>query len=194
MTGSAIHPGAPARHYALLDLGDLRLLIPQPEIRALEPTLDVEPAPDPGGSAAGWIPFEGERWPVYCLSRQLEPLARIPDSRRVCVLVGAGEHRFGLACDSVAPVAGTDVQSAPLPVCMASGYGAIDRLGLYQGGVVLIVGAAMLAGYLEHRYGLATVTPQPEPEQTRLPGRTAVHRTMPLERAQLRGGLTPGSR
>ena len=193
MTGSAIHPGAPARHYALLDLGDLRLLIPQPEIRALEPTLDVEPALEPGGSVAGWIPFLGERWPVYCLSGQLEPLGTIPDSRRVCVLVRAGEYRLGLACDSVAPVVDSEVQGAPLPACMEIGRRAIDRLALYRGRVIPIIGAAMLAGYLERRYGLAAVTLEPEPEQTRLPGHTFTRRVVRAEGPEPGDGFALGS-
>ena len=85
--------------YVALTLGDATLAVPQSEVHTLESMLDLEP--DGEGLRVGWITLHGQRWPVYCPSASLEPLASLPDARRICVMLAVGSELFGLACETV---------------------------------------------------------------------------------------------
>jgi len=139
------HPGPqPAAHYVLLSMDTLRLLIPQNQVRTLEPGFEVR-YPDTGGT--GWIEIEDMRSPVYCLSRNLEPLVTPPASRNVCVLLESEHGLFGVLCDQVAMFG--EIAAEPLPKCMRSAGTPIRGLALHGEQVLCIGSAAGLLACLE---------------------------------------------
>jgi hypothetical protein len=119
-TSTSTPPTWPSRHprYAALALGEATLAVPQGEVHTLESLLDLEP--DAQGPRIGWITLHGERWPVYGASALLEPLASLPDRRRICVMLAVAGALFGLACESVSTVDAAHLDAVSLPACMAA--------------------------------------------------------------------------
>ena len=124
--------------YAVLVMDGLELLIPQNQVHALEPGFDVQ-HPDAGG--VGWITVAGTRSPVYCLSRDLQPLREAPASRHICALLDSGAGLFGVLCDEVTMFEQAAHEITPLPACMGSADMPLQGLMLH-GEQVLCVGSA----------------------------------------------------
>lgn len=122
------------RDLALLSVDGLNLLLPQGAIRSLEPVLDVEPYED-NEAIAGVLWFDSEQWPVHCFDKDLAALARIPQSRRVCVVFRAARGYFCLLCDAVRMLRREDAKTTPLPVCMNSGGNPFYSLAVLDRGV-----------------------------------------------------------
>jgi hypothetical protein len=125
-----------------LTLGDATLAVPQGEVHTLESTLDLEP--DAEGLRVGWITLHGQRWPVYCPSASLEPLACLPEARRVCVMLAVGGELFGLACESVSTVDAEHLDFAALPACMSTLEHPISALARSEEDLLCITCAADL--------------------------------------------------
>ncbi len=119
---------------ALLSIDDLNLLLPQAAIRSLEPALDVEPH-EGNDVIAGLLWFDGERWPVHCLDKDLAALTRIPASRRVCVVFRAARGYFCVLCDAVRMLRREQAKTTPLPVCMNAGGNPFYSLAVLDRGV-----------------------------------------------------------
>ncbi len=85
---------------ALLTISGLQLALRQSEIRALEsaPDLDTD---ETKPFSVGWVAYNGERWPAYCLSQELTLLVVVPRERRSCVVLDTGAGYIGILCDSV---------------------------------------------------------------------------------------------
>jgi hypothetical protein len=85
---------------ALISISDMRMVLPQVEIRALEAAGDVD-TQDPEPCSVGWIQYLQQRWPTYCLSSNLDLLTDIPRERRACILLASGTNYVGILCDEV---------------------------------------------------------------------------------------------
>ncbi len=154
---SLVAPADTAR-FAALDLGHLSLLLPQHEIRTLETVLDVEGA-GADTDAACWVGLDGERWPVYCLSVDLEALPAIPAERRICVVLHHKEGCFGLVCEQVGNLARNEFDLLAVPVCMRMPETPIRALAVQGEQVHCVTTSADLAGFLVERTDLAnTIT------------------------------------
>lgn len=134
------------RAFAVLALEGHQWLLPQAEIQSLGSLLDIDPevrAP----ASIGAVAFEGEWWPVYCLSGDLRILPRLPADRRACLLLNNGADRFGLACDRV-----TMLEKPPrllaLPACMAPPDSPIQALVLLEDGLGCVTTTEHLAALL----------------------------------------------
>lgn len=117
-------------YYLTISLDSLRLIIPQTQVYALEPVLDVSYKDD----NIGYIQIDDVICPVYTLSEELTPLVTIPEQRRICVLLHTDitmesalqedlyylpANMFGLLCDQVVLDEWTDkIEIFPLPACM----------------------------------------------------------------------------
>jgi hypothetical protein len=143
-TPTSRSPTSRSRHsrYAALSLGDATLALPQGEVHTLESMLDLEP--DGQGLRIGWITLHGQRWPVYCPSASLEPLASLPDARRICVMLAVGSELFGLACESVSTVDAEHLDAVALPACMSAPEHPISALARSDDDVLCITCAADL--------------------------------------------------
>lgn len=133
-----------SRHprYVALTLGEATLAVPQGEVHTLESMLDLEP--DEQGLRIGWITLHGQRWPVFCPSASLEPLACLPDARRICVMLAVGSELFGLACESVSTVDAEHLDAVALPACMSAPEHPISALARSDDDVLCITCAADL--------------------------------------------------
>jgi hypothetical protein len=129
-----------------LTLGEATLALPQGEVHTLESMLDLEP--DAQGLRVGWITLHGQRWPVYCPSASLEPLASLPDARRICVMLAAGSELFGLACESASTVDAEHLDAVVLPACMSTPEHPISALARSDEDVLCVTCAADLLRFV----------------------------------------------
>lgn len=136
------------RAYSVLKLDLLVLLVPQQEVRTLEPLDDLETA-EPPACGVGWIHFGNERRPVYCFSEQLRRLPKVPATRRICAVLTAGEHTFGFMCSEVSMLRLPEVRVSPMPEAMILPGRPIHALALHEGTVMCVSSAARL---LAHAY------------------------------------------
>lgn len=135
--------------YVLLGLDGLDLVLPQRDVRSLEPIADIVFAPMPGyGTAVGFIDFIGANRPVYCLDGTLSALRKAPLERRVCALLGRGGRLWGLLCDRVAILEESSLQPQLIPPCMDSPAAPVDGFALYAERLVLMTGAEPLSRLL----------------------------------------------
>lgn len=141
-------PSPQTRHYALLSLVNRALLLPQSEIRNLEPVLDLRTTDRPA-QGVGWIFFEHNDWPVYSLDDNLTPQSEPLATQRICVLVNYHDGYFGLMCRNVITLSGTVLRLWPLPAMMTSSESPIQGLARYENYTSLVSTAADLATYLQ---------------------------------------------
>lgn len=139
-------PSIPSR-YVKLKLDALSLVLPQSEIPRLEPLSDVDIENDHHG-VVGWIAAEGQQWPVYCLSKDLDAMQRIPPGRRICALVADEGQYFGLLCEEVQPLQCTEFKLWAMPECMRRSASPISALALHGAQVYCMSTAAHLTAYL----------------------------------------------
>lgn len=105
--------------YTVLSIDGQRLLLPREEVRTLEPALDRDPT-DPLPGSVGWLPFVGERWPLYCLNSALDLLQKIPPQRQISVLLSDDRIALGLLCDEVTTLEHPRLSPQSIPACMQS--------------------------------------------------------------------------
>jgi hypothetical protein len=123
----------PLAALAVLVLDGRRWLLPQAEVASLEPLLDIDPEVRPPGSI-GAIAYRDAWWPVYCMSGELRVMARMPEKRRLCLLLDNGADRFGLVCDQIESLADPP-PLFPLPACMRLPGSPIEALALLDAGL-----------------------------------------------------------
>lgn len=143
---SAATPPATAAHaarIAALRLDALNLLIPQQDVRSLESSIDIDASAALAG-AIGWIEFQKNRLPVYCLSQQLEPMAQAPAGRRVVVVLNAGTRAFGLLCSEVTLLEKLSGVVQEMPEAMILSGSPIYALAMHQGAVACVSSASRI--------------------------------------------------
>ena len=130
--------------YALLSLESRALLLPQREIRSLEPALDIK-TEEPPDQGVGWLSFEHRDWPVYGFDEGLNPLSLLPASQRCCALLSLEDSYWGLLCTTVATVASSDLHIHPLPASMLTPSSPLSGVAVYGDGVAVVSTASALA-------------------------------------------------
>lgn len=139
---SAREPSPDAvRRFALIELDAVALLVPQHDLHAIEPVLDVD-TDAPTGMAAGGIRLRSGDWPVFCPSDDLEPLAGLLPERRICAMLAHDSGLFGVVCRGVASVSARSVRLFPMPRCMVSTP--LRELALHGERVVCVTDATRL--------------------------------------------------
>ncbi|HLY96920.1 MAG: hypothetical protein ACM3W8_07255 [Sideroxydans sp.] len=135
---------------AVLKIDGLDLLFQQSDVRALESASSVDGNASREGSV-GWISYMRQRWPVYCLSDQLELLIGVPPSRRTCALLALETGYVGMLCNDVTIVKWPAGQCHEVPVAMKRADTPV--LGLLPSGDKLLCVSApnRLAAYIEHQ-------------------------------------------
>ncbi len=144
-------------YLAVLQIGSVKIALPQNEIRTLEPVLDLRR--NEAGPAVGRVELDEGVWPIFALSEDLLPLAELPDARRVCVLLGQDELAFGIACDKVLSVPAHEVRAVPAPEVLARPDSPILSLAVHGEEILCMTTTQALAGLLRSR-GLLEA-PQP---------------------------------
>ena len=118
-----------ASKIAVMAVDGARFVVSQNEIVSLESVLDVD-AGASGRAGVGRLAFRGESWETFCLSKDMQLLADIPFSRKVCVLLKTSQARVGLLCDSVQAIDYAEFSWYPLPECMKTGRSPVVGLAL----------------------------------------------------------------
>lgn len=140
---------------ALLDIGELRLALPQGEICALESAADID-TDETKPLSVGWIHFRQERWPVFCVSPELDLLTVVPKARRSCVVLNTGAGYIGILCDECNfGVQLTLEQQQPLPPAMeAPGSPITGLVALEHDNVACATASRRLVDYLTQQVNL----------------------------------------
>lgn len=147
----------PAQQISMVRLTfcDFQLLLPQSDVRSVEPIGEVQrlcPAP----SGVGEIRLGGHIWSIFALTNTLE-LCASATSDRVCVLFDPEDYGFGLTCVSFEPHSVRPHEIQAVPECMASANGVIHELVVMDDNVVGVTTALQLACHLQGAGNVATV-------------------------------------
>lgn len=134
------------RPYGVLKLDFLVLLVPQQEVRTLEPLDDLETS-DPPANGVGWIRVGDDRYPVFCFSEQLRRLPEVPATRRICAVLTAGERTFGVMCSDVSMLRLPQLHVNPMPEAMILPGRPVHALALHEGVVMCVSSAARLIAH-----------------------------------------------
>ena len=146
-TESECIPGA-ASGLAVLSMDGLKLLLPQSAIQTLEPALDLE-VDDKNPRVAGFLTFEGKRWPVHCLSKDFVATKRIPETRRFCVFLKAKQGFFCLLCDNVLLLKNEHAKMTPIPICMNAANSPFQYLAMLEKGIACVSSVERLVDYVQ---------------------------------------------
>ncbi len=135
--------------YVMLLMDDLKLLIPQAQIIAMESTskIDADGTKDQD-LLVGSIRFENSSWPIYAFDNKLMPLASAPLNRQFCVLLQTDRHSFGVLSEQALLLNPGEIQSQPIPESMALKETPLIALAILAGEVICISSAERLAGLL----------------------------------------------
>jgi hypothetical protein len=141
---------APAAGWLVLAIDDLRLALPQQDVRLIGLAADLKPSAGGEGPETGWLLHEdGDSWPAYSLSGGLHLQRPAPAARRVCVFFETAQAVIGLVCDKLTSLAtDTELRVQSLPGCMTGLPTPIRHVARHEDGIVAVTSAADLAGYL----------------------------------------------
>ena len=78
------------------------------------------------------INVSGKMIPVYCLSKDFELLNYIPDERKVCIITGCRDQRFGILCDKIQKLNYTEIRFEPVPACMQTANTPLSSFFLFR--------------------------------------------------------------
>lgn len=143
--------------WMVLGIDELRLALPQTDVRLIELIADLKPSATDEAREIGWLLREGgDSWPAYCLDGVLRLQRPAPGARRICVFFEADDGVLGIVCDRVWSLA-TDAELAvePVPGCMTGMPSPVAGFARHREGVVLVISAARLTRYLAFLQGRA---------------------------------------
>lgn len=136
--------------WMVLAFGDLRLALPQRDIRLVGLVSDLKLSAAGESHEVGWLlQKSGNSWPVYCFDEALDLKRPAPEGRHICLFFEAGGEILGILSDRVWSLAAdTDIAVEPLPACMTGLPSPVVGVSRYQESVVMVIGAAEVAAYL----------------------------------------------
>lgn len=148
--------------FVLLQIGQLCLMLPQHEIRAVESAADINPLVPrlPPQQGVGWIKSKDQIWPAYCLSEQLCVLHQTPQQRRACVLLAVDGGFIGLLCDDARVLKELEGSLFTLPDAMRLPNSPLIALLRHDGKLACVSNAARLAALIAQA-GDGASSPQP---------------------------------
>ncbi len=132
---------------AVLDIDGLMLLLPQNELRTLEPVGDVEQVSSEH-LEVGWISIADQQWPVFCVSGDLTVMDEIPKQRRIAVMLRTGNELAGILCDEIKIVRSEELSVYPLPASLRVPTSPLTSLAIYGDTVGGITSSDHLINYL----------------------------------------------
>lgn len=144
LTGNGMNSSA-----AVLKIGSLGLMFQQSDVRALESASSLD-SNAPKQESVGWISYMRQRWPVYCLSDQLDLLRNVPPARRTCALLAVGTGFFGMLCDDVAIIKPDTRLLHEMPAAMKNADTPILGLLPFGDTLLCVSNPSRLAAHIEH--------------------------------------------
>jgi hypothetical protein len=156
--GIASIKDAPIR-FVVIGLERIALLVPQSEIVALEPTLDVHAMADDSRSdahgtrasrPAAQLTINNEGCSVYALDANLRCARTIPAEHRICAILHTpgNAERFALSCVAVQLLDRGAIAFHDIPNPLANPRSPARGLAVYERRLLLVTGAAALHAYL----------------------------------------------
>jgi len=131
--------GAQSATIMAIELDGEIYYLPQVDLITFENTQHLQESNKDGRSVAS-IKVGDHIVPIYCLSKDFELLNQIPDERKVCVISGYGDRRFGFLCDKIQKLSYSKIKLEPVPACMSAQNSPLSSLFLYRmesGGIEL---------------------------------------------------------
>jgi chemotaxis signal transduction protein len=151
----------PVNKVVVLAIDNLRLILPQADIRTVESVSDIELA-DKMPRSAGWIKYLGQRWPVVCFSDELTFLDQVPSPRRACVMLAFNGAYLGLLCDDARVLVNFSHQSFAVPASMRMHASPLTGLFQYEQGLACLSDASHIHSYVNHYLNLALLMQEEE--------------------------------
>lgn len=91
--------------FANLTIDGQSLLLPQSDVRHIELIDNIlSHEQDNSGTGLGVVEHDHRHWPVFSLNRELSPLVKLPEQRRLVACIAADQHYLALACDMVTTI------------------------------------------------------------------------------------------
>lgn len=120
------------------------LLIDHVHIHSVEPIAGVHMCSD-HGPAIGEIQLGEQRCPVFCLDADLSILAKVPATRRACVLLTSDHGGVGFLCDEIRMIDDASLAKVSVPGCMSGEHNLVDSLAVIDGKVACVLSADRLS-------------------------------------------------
>jgi CheW-like domain len=130
-----------------LSVGSLKLFLSRNEVRSLELAEDMELA-SPEDYELGWHKVQGEQIPVYGLGESLTLMRQRPETRRIVVVLAAGEASIAILCDDVMFLDSGELSFQDIPDCMNSCRSLLSGLAIYDDIVGCVTSGELLSAYL----------------------------------------------
>ena len=156
MMGDDFQILAQTQSFAMLTLDGSSLLVPQSQVLALEPVMDLRRA-STGQDMVGTLRFQGRSAPIFRLNDALEKQQDLDAEHRFCVILDCRGTYFGLLCRQMQPVHRDQLKLSPIPECMRQADMVFRALAILDGAVLKLTNSLALAIYLgimqEESYG-----------------------------------------
>ena len=133
--------------YAMLLMDELKLLIPQKQILALEMSKDMDIS-EASDSVVGHLPFNNKSWPIFCFNNKLTPQTSASLNHQFCVLVQTDSASFGILSEQALLLNSEEIRLQLLPEAMLTVDTPISALAVYTGEVICISSTEHLAKQL----------------------------------------------
>ena len=134
------NPGQSTQGFMQLAIGMLNLLLPMEQVVSLESVLDITLDESESG-LLGQIIVGGTGRPVFNLGEDLQLVDELTEARKVCVCLDNDENGYGIVCDQVNTVLGTEVELVALPACMGMDNTPIHALAIKDKYVMSVTNA-----------------------------------------------------
>jgi len=145
-TVTALHDGGLGAR-TILSFAGLDLVVAPGDLRLIETVADLVRR-SPPANGVGWISAFDQTWPVYALSFDLQPLAELPEDRRMCALLGHASGIYGLLCSDIRVMREAGSPFHPLPAAMRPVGSPIRTLAVGPAGILCGTEAGLLAGHI----------------------------------------------
>jgi len=148
------NPFERAERFVVLQLDEISLVVVQTEIVALEPVLDVKLAADSQESearhdhASGYLPQVTGECSVFALNAELQCLAYIPETHRICAVMRNRQEAYSLSCGAVHLLSRADIVFHPTPRSLLNARSPVLQLMVHDGKLLLGTTAAAMYSHL----------------------------------------------
>jgi len=146
-----------AERFVVLQLDEISLVVAQTEIVALEPVLDVKLAAESQESdtrhehASGYLPQTSGECSVFALNAELQCLAYIPETHRICAVMRNRQEPYSLSCVAVHLLSRADIVFHATPRSMLNTRSPVLQLMVHSGRLLLGTTAAAMYSHLTAR-------------------------------------------
>jgi len=146
-----------AERFVVLQLDEVSLVVAQTEVVALEPVLDVKLAAESQESAtrhehaSGYLPQSTGECSVFALNAELQCLAYIPETHRICAVMRNRQEPYALSCAAVHLLSRVDIAFHPTPRSLLNARSPVLQLMVHDGKLLLGTTAATMYSHLVAR-------------------------------------------